>query len=45
VPNWIQTAGHAFGAMCWRWVKPESMSDAPVPATRVVKLADVRTLA
>lgn len=44
VPNWIETAGHAFGAMCWRWVRPASMSEAPVPATRVVKLADVRGL-
>ncbi len=45
VPNWIETAGHAFGAMCWRWVRPESMADAPVPRTRVVKVTDVRGLA
>lgn len=44
VPNWLETAGHSFGAMCWRWVKPESMASAPVPQTRVVKLADVQSL-
>ena len=44
VPNWIETAGHSFGAMCWRWVRPESMSAAPEPRARVVKLADVRGL-
>jgi hypothetical protein len=44
VANWIQTAGHSFGAMCWRWVRPESMSDAPEPRARVVKLAEVAAL-
>jgi hypothetical protein len=44
VPNWIRTAGHSFGAMCWRWVKPESMDGAPEPATRVVKLESVKGL-
>lgn len=44
VPNWLETAGHSFGAMCWRWVRPESMKDAPVPETRVVRVDDVRGL-
>ena len=44
VPNWIRTAGHSFGAMCWRWVKPESMDGAPEPTTRVVKLDDAKGL-
>ena len=44
LPNWIETAGHSFGAMCWRWVKPVDMASPPTPTTRVVKLADVRGL-
>jgi hypothetical protein len=40
-PNWIHTAGHACGTMCFRWVRAES---TPTPRTRVAKLADVRSL-
>jgi acylphosphatase len=36
VPNWIETAGHELGTMCWRWVRP--VGDPPQPRTRVVKL-------
>jgi hypothetical protein len=39
LPNWITTAGHAQGTMCLRWVRA---AEHPVPATRVVKLADLR---
>ncbi len=39
-PNWLQTAGHAHGAMCFRWVHPDG--DAPEPSCRVVKLAALR---
>lgn len=35
VPNWIQTAGHSFGTMSFRWVKA---GDTPQPKTKVVKL-------
>ncbi|NUP05450.1 MAG: DUF1214 domain-containing protein [Polyangiaceae bacterium] len=42
VPNWIETAGHAFGTMCLRWVRPEG--DPPEPGCRVVPLADVQGL-
>ena len=38
LPNWIQTVGHESGTMCFRWVRAESQ---PVPATRVVKLAEL----
>lgn len=37
-PNWIQTAGHTHGGMCFRWVKPEPF-DAPDPVCEVVDLA------
>jgi hypothetical protein len=44
VPNWIETAHHRFGTMCWRWVKPQSLDGAPEPSCRVVKLAEVKGL-
>src|SRR5262249_59870920 len=37
--NWLQTAGHARGAMCWRWIRAETH---PQPRTRVVKLDALR---
>ena len=39
LPNWITTAGHTQGTMCFRWVRADAH---PVPQTRVVKLADLR---
>jgi hypothetical protein len=38
LPNWITTAGHAEGTMCFRWVRADAH---PVPRTRVVRLADL----
>jgi hypothetical protein len=40
LPNWVHTAGHTSGTMCFRWVRAASH---PQPATRVVKLADLRS--
>lgn len=39
VNNWLDTCGHAFGTMCWRWVRA---TDHPEPRTRVVKLEELR---
>lgn len=39
-PNWVRTAGHAFGTMCFRWVRAEG--DPPIPACRVVPLDALR---
>lgn len=33
LPNWIETAGHTEGTMCWRWYKP--VGNAPQPKTKV----------
>jgi len=33
-PNWIDTASHARGTMCWRWIRADQH---PVPQCRVVK--------
>ena len=38
VPNWIQTGGHRFGTMCFRWIHAESH---PQPRTRVVRFEDI----
>ncbi|RMF12726.1 MAG: DUF1214 domain-containing protein, partial [Candidatus Dadabacteria bacterium] len=38
-PNWLETAGHDQGTMCWRWIHT---NERPVPATRVVKLNALR---
>jgi hypothetical protein len=39
VGNWLDTAGHARGTMCLRWVGADSQPD---PTTRVVKRSDLR---
>ena len=36
--NWIDTAGHKDGTMCWRWIGAD---EHPELETRVVKLADI----
>ena len=36
--NWIDTAGHTEGTMCWRWVRAQ---EHPQPMTRVVKIEDL----
>ena len=38
LPNWIETAGHASGTMCFRWVRADTH---PEPRTRVLKLHDL----
>ena len=39
VDNWLNTCGHAQGAMCWRWIRAV---EHPQPRTRVVKVAELR---
>ena len=39
--NWIETAGHQSGTMCFRWVRAAAN---PEPATRVVKFGDLAAL-
>jgi hypothetical protein len=38
--NWLDTCGHEFGAMCWRWIRAK---EHPQPTTRVVKLDQLKT--
>ena len=37
-PNWLETAGHEQGTMCFRWINSREQIH---PATRVVKASDV----
>ena len=39
LPNWIETAGHDMGTMCWRWIGADRH---PPVATRVMKLAELQ---
>jgi hypothetical protein len=38
VENWIETAGHRQGTMCFRWIRAD---DHPQPRTRVVKASEL----
>ena len=38
VPNWLETAGHRKGTLCFRWISSAEIVD---PVARVVKLADL----
>jgi len=39
IANWLETAGHRRGTMCWRWIRAASH---PQPATRVVTVGDLK---
>ncbi|MCZ6463579.1 MAG: DUF1214 domain-containing protein [Proteobacteria bacterium] len=38
VANWIETAGHARGTMCFRWI---GAAEHPQPRTRVMKVSEL----
>ena len=38
VDNWIDTAGHSQGTMCFRWIRAEAH---PQPQTRVMKITEL----
>ncbi len=38
VANWIETAGHTQGTMCFRWIRA---NDHPQPQCRVMKLSEI----
>ena len=39
LPNWLETAGHASGTMCFRWVRA---TEYPQPQTRLVEMSSLR---
>ena len=38
LPNWIETADHREGTMCWRWYRIHQDSQAIQPSCRIVKI-------
>ena len=42
LPNWLETAGHTSGTMCFRWIRA---AEHPQPRTRVLKLSELVRLA
>lgn len=38
MPNWLETAGHREGTMCWRWYRLAAGAEAVEPECRVVKV-------
>lgn len=40
--NWIQTAGHVEGTMCWRWYRPTSEVPESIP-TRILPLSELKS--
>ena len=38
LPNWIETAGHSQGTMCFRWIRA---AEHPQPECRVVKFSEL----
>ena len=40
-PNWIETAGHVEGTMCWRWYRLEPGEHPVTPACRVLKISEI----
>jgi hypothetical protein len=36
--NWVETAGHNNGTMCWRWIGAQ---EHPPVSARVLKLSDL----
>jgi hypothetical protein len=41
--NWIETAGHIEGTMCWRWYRPQSEVPAEI-STRVVDFSELKEM-
>lgn len=41
IPNWIETAGHDMGTMCWRWIGAD---EHPELKTRVMKLSELKEI-
>ena len=41
LPNWLDTAGHSSGTMCFRWIRA---NDHPQPAARIVNRDELEAL-
>jgi hypothetical protein len=45
LPNWIETADHKEGTMCWRWYRLHEGSAPAEPRCRTVKISDLKQAA
>jgi len=43
IPNWIETAGHNEGTMCWRWYRLIPGEKPVTPSCRVIKTKDLQS--
>jgi hypothetical protein len=43
-PNWIETAHHREGTMCWRWYRLAGGASPVEPSCRLVNISEVRSL-
>jgi hypothetical protein len=39
-PNWLETAGHREGTMCWRWYRLKEGVKPVEPVCQVVKVQE-----
>ncbi len=44
IPNWIETAAHREGTMCWRWYRIHQGSQAKQPSCRILKKDELSLL-
>jgi hypothetical protein len=44
VPNWIETAGHTEGTMCWRWYRLLPGENPVTPNCRLIQTEDLKSL-
>jgi len=44
IPNWIETADHQEGTMCWRWYRIHQGSQAVQPSCRIVNKNELSLL-
>ncbi|MFC2129494.1 hypothetical protein ACFLQX_01805 [Bacteroidota bacterium] len=44
LPNWIETAGHNEGTMCWRWYRIHEGSSPVDPDCKVIKINEIDLL-
>lgn len=42
LPNWIETAGHREGTMCWRWYRLEEGAEQTEPNCKIIKLKGIK---
>lgn len=40
--NWIETAGHREGTMCWRWYRLEEGAEQTEPNCKIIKLKGIK---